>query len=179
VPYNVAPDRIKLAPQAGEALRGLQSAGYRLVIITNQPGVAHGYFDEMALAVVERRLRGLLAQSSVTLAGFYYCPHHPDGTVPAYARGCACRKPAPGLILRAARRHDIDLAQSWFIGDILNDVEAGRRAGCRTILLDNGSETEWRLSPYRQPHHIAPHLMRAAAIILRAPRNSAPLSHQS
>jgi len=98
-------------------------------------------------------------------AGFYYCPHHPDGAVADLRTTCACRKPAPGLLWQAARAEGIDLARSWFIGDILNDVEAGNRAGCRTILLNNGHETEWVASPLRVPWAVAPDLDAAARII--------------
>src|SRR5919197_46875 len=98
-------------------------------------------------------------------AGFYYCPHHPAGAVEEHAVVCACRKPAPGLLLRAAREHGVDLARSWLVGDILDDVEAGRRAGCRTILLDNGHETEWVLRPERVPHPVASELLDAARLI--------------
>jgi ribonucleoside-diphosphate reductase alpha chain len=98
----------------------------------------------------------------VPLAGFYYCPHHPHGSVPAYAVTCDCRKPRPGLILRAAREQGVDPARSWLVGDILDDVEAGRAAGCRTVLLDNGHETEWVLSPARRPDGVAADLAEAA-----------------
>jgi histidinol-phosphate phosphatase family protein len=97
---------------------------------------------------------------------FYYCPHHPDGKVKLYARECECRKPKPGLLLRAARDWKIDLPSSWMIGDILDDVEAGRRAGCQTILLDNGHETEWRMDNVRQPHYRVKNIEQAAHIIL-------------
>ncbi len=165
VPYNVNPALIKLAAGAEEGLRLLHAAGYALIVISNQSGVARGYFEESALIGVEQRLRELLNEQGVPLAGFYYCPHFPTGEVAKYVKDCECRKPAPGLILQAAREHQIDLAQSWFIGDILNDVEAGRRAGCRTILLDNGNETEWQLSPLRQPHHITDDLAQAGRIV--------------
>ena len=151
VPYNVDPSRIRLTPGAAEALPALHAAGYELLVISNQSGVARGYFPEEALVPVEARLRDLLAQVGVPLRGFYYCPHHPKGVVSNYAGVCACRKPAPGLLLRAAEEHHLNLKQSWFVGDILDDVEAGRRAGCRTILLNNGNETEWRSGDERQP----------------------------
>ena len=166
VPYNVDPDRMVLTPGAALGLSMLHRAGYQLVVITNQSGVARGYFPELAIAIVESHLRALLATMGVPLAGFYYCPHHPDGTVTPYAIACNCRKPAPGLLLQAAVDLDIDLAQSWFIGDILNDVEAGRIAGCRTILLNNGNETEWIFSPQRLPHYTVSHLVEAAQVIL-------------
>jgi D-glycero-D-manno-heptose 1,7-bisphosphate phosphatase len=126
VPYNVDPGRIRLTAGAVEGLCALHGAGYRLVVVSNQSGVARGYFPERALAVVEIRLRELLAEAGVPLAGFYYCPHHPHGSIGAYAVACPCRKPAPGLIVRAATEHGIDPGRSWLIGDILDDVEAGR-----------------------------------------------------
>ena len=165
VPYNVDPGRIRLAPGAAEGLRLLHRAGYRLFVVSNQSGVARGYFPERALTAVAERLRHLLAGCAVPLAGFYYCPHHPAGAVEEHAVVCACRKPAPGLLLRAAREHGVDLARSWLVGDILDDVEAGRRAGCRTILVDNGHETEWVLRPERVPHRIASDLLDAARLI--------------
>ena len=168
VPYNVDPARIRLMPGAAEGLRLLGGAGYRLVVVSNQSGVARGLFPEGALAAVERRLRELLAEAGVALAGFYYCPHYPHGTVPAYAVACDCRKPGPGMIVRAAREHGIALARSWLVGDILDDVEAGRRAGCRTILVDNGHETEWVLTPGREPHYKVADLREAARIIVAA-----------
>ena len=165
VPYNVDPDRIQLAAGAAD-LRQLHQQGYLLIVASNQSGVARGYFPEAALAAVEQRSRQLLAQLQIPLTDFYYCPHHPAGTVAEYAIVCDCRKPQPGMLLQAARDHDIDLSQSWFIGDILNDVEAGRRAGCRTILIDNGNETEWIASPDRTPDRVATNLTEAAEIIL-------------
>lgn len=152
VPYNVDPQQIRLLPGVLQGLRLLQNAGYRLVIVSNQSGVALGRFPEAALKDVEHRLRELLMTAGVKLDGFYYCPHHPRGIAACYARDCDCRKPQAGLILRAANELGIDVQKSWMIGDILNDIEAGRRAGCRTILVDRGNETEWRLSPDRCPH---------------------------
>ncbi len=168
LPYNVNPDRIRLAPKAAKALRLLHQSGYRLVVASNQSGVARGYFKEDALKAVEERLRALLKEEAgAPLEGFYYCPHHPEGLVPEYTIACHCRKPEPGMLLKAAYELDIDLTQSWMVGDILNDVEAGNRAGCRTILIDNGNETEWALSSYdRQPDFIVTDLLEAARAIL-------------
>ena len=171
VPYNVDPQQIKLASGAIEGLLSLQEAGYKLIVITNQSGVARGYFPESALVGVEERLRQLLAAEGIYLADFYYCPHHPAGVVPEFTLVCECRKPAPGLLLRAAGEHNIDLLSSWFVGDILNDVEAGLCAGCKTILIDNGNETEWELSAQRTPDFIVTDLMEAAQVILSADGN--------
>ena len=168
VPYNVDPALITLAPGAAEGLPRLHAAGFRLVVITNQSGVARGRFGIEALEPVEDRLRELLAELGVPLAGFWFCPHHPDGAVAEYAIPCDCRKPAPGMVVRAAAELGIDLARSWFVGDILNDVEAGHRAGCRTILLGVGHETQWLLGPDRTPDLIAGDLDEAATLILQA-----------
>jgi histidinol-phosphate phosphatase family protein len=166
VPYNCDLTRIKLLPGAVEGLRAFHAAGYRLIVISNQAGVAHGFFTEQFLAMVEIRLRALLSEAGVPLDGFFYCPHHPDGKISEYAVRCTCRKPEPGLIMRAASQFGIDLGQSWMIGDILHDVEAGRRAGCRTVLIDNGNETEWQISAARWPDHLAKDLADASDIIL-------------
>jgi D-glycero-D-manno-heptose 1,7-bisphosphate phosphatase len=168
VPYNVDPGRIRLAPGAATGLPRLHGAGYRLFVVSNQSGVAFGRFGEAALAGVEARLRALLGAIGVPLGGFSYCPHHPEGTVAVYARACGCRKPSPGMIEAAARTHGIDPVRSWLIGDILDDIEAGRRAGCRTVLIDNGNETEWRCGPFRKPDVIARDLAEAARCILGA-----------
>jgi len=166
VPYNIDPEQVRLAPGAGEGLAALAGAGYRLIVVSNQSGVARGFFAEDELAGVRRRLEELLAEYRVPLDGFYYCPHHPEGSVARYAVACTCRKPAPDLIVRAAREKGVALGKSWLIGDILDDIEAGRRAGCRTVLIDNGNETEWQGSDRRQPEHVARDLAEAALIIL-------------
>lgn len=177
VPFNVSPARIRPARKAREALQRLSGSGLPLILVSNQPGVAFGRFDEQALQAVHAHLRLMFADCGATLTGFYYCPHHPDGGVPAYARACECRKPEPGLLLTAARKHNLTLRRSWMIGDILDDIEAGNRAGCRTILVDNGGETEWRFSPLRTPTHVVHDLDEAARIITRtglAPRTHEP-----
>lgn len=165
VPYNVDPKRIRLTHHAAHGLRKLAGAGYALVVISNQPGIAHGRFDFAALERARAHLESLLAAEGVRLDGFYFCPHHPAGTRPEYAHRCACRKPMPGLFLQAASELDLDLSTSWMIGDILDDIEAARRAGCRTVLLDVGNETEWRVSPLRTPHGRATDLGFAACFI--------------
>ncbi|WP_144639455.1 D-glycero-alpha-D-manno-heptose-1,7-bisphosphate 7-phosphatase [Bordetella genomosp. 13] len=162
-PYNVDPARMRFAPGAYAGLCRLGAMGVPLVVVSNQPGVGLGYFDEPALKRVHEALSAMFRAAGAHLTGFYYCPHLPEGPdVPA----CACRKPAPGLLLRAARNHDVDLQRSWMIGDILNDVEAGNRAGCRTVLLDVGNETEWLRGPHREPAHRAPDFDAAARVVM-------------
>src|SRR5687768_15532035 len=98
IPYNIDPNKIELSPGAEEALPALQAAGYRIVIISNQDGVAHGYFSENALEDVRLRLSELLARLGVSMAGFYACLHHPQARVAAYRQVCSCRKPAAGML---------------------------------------------------------------------------------
>ncbi|HEX8961907.1 MAG TPA: HAD family hydrolase [Rhodocyclaceae bacterium] len=166
VPDNADPARIGLMPGAGPALAELRRAGYAIVVVSNQGGVARGRFSEDALGPVWRRVGALLAPYGVTLDGVYYCPHDPAGSDARYAVACRCRKPQPGLLLRAAVDHGYELARSWLIGDILDDVEAGNRAGCRTVLLDAGGETEWRPGPWRRPTYVARDFADAARRIL-------------
>jgi histidinol-phosphate phosphatase family protein len=166
LPYNVDPALMRLAPGAREALALFAASPFALFVISNQSGVALGKFPAAALHGVEARLRQLFDECGATLRGMYWCPHHPAGQVAPYNVECACRKPAPGMLLHAACAHRLDLSRSWFIGDILDDVEAGNRAGCRTILIENGNETEWRAGAMRAPCCRAADLHEAARIAL-------------
>jgi histidinol-phosphate phosphatase family protein len=170
VPCSVDPAQIELSPRAGPSLRALQDAGYRLIVVSNPPGVAPGRFSPNALCAVEARLDDLLVPYGVVITAYCWCPHH------ACARGgtraCACRKPRPGLLLGAASVHEVALEQSWMIGDTLDDVEAGARAGCRTILVDRGGERRWRGGRMRTPNAIVYDFADAASIILGGPRRA-------
>jgi D-glycero-D-manno-heptose 1,7-bisphosphate phosphatase len=173
VPYNVDPRLVALARGAGPALRDVKSLGFRLVVVSNQPGVALERFGEPDLAAVEQRIQELLAPSGVAIDAFYYCPHLPTASVARYAVRCLCRKPQPGLLRRAASELSLDLDSSWLVGDILDDVEAGNRAGCRSILVCNGNETEWREGPARRPAHRA-HSLRGALRYIAAAAGGQP-----
>jgi D-glycero-D-manno-heptose 1,7-bisphosphate phosphatase len=164
-PCNVEPRCITLCNGAGPALRLLARLDYRFIVVSDQAAIAHGQVGEEAMEPVANRLGDLMFRERVVLDGFYYCPHHPKGSVTRYALACSCRKPQPGLLLKAANEHQIDLRSSWMVGTRLQDVEAGNRAGCRTLLIDNGIETEWRLGPRRVPTRIAPDLYAAAMLI--------------
>jgi D,D-heptose 1,7-bisphosphate phosphatase len=137
--YGSDPDGIELLDGVAEGLLELREAGYKLLLISNQSGVARGYFDEEAVARMHDRLQRVLDRHGAALDGLEYCPHHPEGVTPSYAIECSCRKPAPGMLRRAARKHGVNLSASWMVGDIEADVEAGRRAGTRTVLV--GPET--------------------------------------
>ena len=162
--YPSRPEDLVLFDGIGQQLRSLQQAGFRLVVITNQSGIARGYFTESDLRRMHDHLAAELARFGVRLDGIYHCPHHPDGAIPELAVRCACRKPEPGLLLRAAADLDLDLARSWFVGDILDDVEAGNRAGCRTILVDLGTEPSPQ-RPVRRPHFVARSTSHALQIV--------------
>jgi D,D-heptose 1,7-bisphosphate phosphatase len=164
-PPNTDTSLVRFYPEVFAALRVLKQAAYALVIVTNQGGVAQGRCEETDVRRMQTYIQRRLADEDLPLAGYYYCPHDAEGIIPPYAVPCECRKPRPGLLLRAAHDLDIDLAQSWMVGDILHDIEAGRWAGCRTVLLDNGHETEWRLTEKRWPDHIGPTLIEAAQAI--------------
>jgi D,D-heptose 1,7-bisphosphate phosphatase len=166
IPYNVDPSKIILFEGAAKSLRDLKACGYLLIVVTNQSGVAHGYFEESALNAVKETIQQQLGQEGTSLDAMYYCPHHPEGRIAEYALACNCRKPKAGMLVNAAQNFDIDLSRSWMVGDILNDVEAGNTAGCRTILIDNGNETEWRLSINRLPSRIEPGIRQAANFIM-------------
>ena len=133
------PDSIEFLDGVVEGLLKLRGAGYKLVLVSNQSGVARGYFEEAAVGRMHNRLQRMLNKYGAALDGLEYCPHHPEGTVSPFAVDCVCRKPAPGMLRRAARKHGVNLSASWMVGDIEADVEAGRRAGTRTILV--GPET--------------------------------------
>jgi histidinol-phosphate phosphatase family protein len=168
VPYNVDPALVQLLPGVLEGLRQLAASGYRIVVVSNQPGVALGRFPMHALVWVERRLDALLGDAGVRVTAYAWCPHHPAGVRATYARPCACRKPLPGLVTHAAKAYGLDLHASWMIGDILDDIEAGKRAGCRAVLVDRGGETEWRDGPYRTPDAKVRRFDEAAAFVLAA-----------
>lgn len=130
-----------LLPGVVEGLILLQDAGYLLIIVTNQAGIARGYYDKATLDKLHDHLRELLAERSVTIDAVYFCPHHPKGSITELAIDCECRKPAPGMLLQAAHDYNLDLAASVLIGDKLSDLQAGKRAGVgRNVLVQSGHQ---------------------------------------
>jgi D,D-heptose 1,7-bisphosphate phosphatase len=138
--YINHPDQVKLLDGVAEALIELKNMGYKLIVVSNQSAVARGIITEKVLGEIHNRLKQLLAEKEVFLDKIYYCPYHPDGSIPKYRKESDWRKPNPGMLLAAADEIDIDLSQSWSIGDSARDVEAGLRAGCRTILINRSSK---------------------------------------
>jgi len=163
--FSVDPDKVRLLPGALEGLHKLQAAGYKLLVVTNQSGVARGFFDETRLQAVHKYMVAFLLERGVGIDGVYYCPHYAMGKVPPYARVCDCRKPEPGMLLRAAAEHGIALERSWMIGDRPADIGAGRAAGCRTIRVLTGPVPE---AGDPTPDFLATDLNAAAEFILGA-----------
>ncbi len=140
--YLIAPEDFEFFPGVQEAIRALKAAGFAVVVVTNQSGVARGYFTLDDVEKLHRHIQGLLAEYGTSIDAFYVCPHAPDA-------GCLCRKGAPGLLVKAARDLNLDLQRSFMVGDKLSDVEAGRRGGCQPLLVltGYGVQTAGELAP--------------------------------
>ena len=137
--YVWRPADFVLLPGVPEALRRFARHGYALVVVTNQAGIAKGRYTEADYQHLTTHMRALLAAQGVTLDGVYHCPHHPHGSVARYRQVCACRKPAPGMLLQAAQDLQLDLARSMMVGDKTSDTQAGRAAGVRaTVVVESG-----------------------------------------
>ncbi len=129
--YIADPRQIKLLPGVDIALKSLSAAGFKIVVVTNQSGIARGMLTEKALDAIHDELRRQLAQKEAYLDAIYYCPFHPEGTVEGYIQDSELRKPKPGMLIDASANYGIDLTKSYMIGDRWRDVEAGQAAGCR------------------------------------------------
>jgi D-glycero-D-manno-heptose 1,7-bisphosphate phosphatase len=154
-------------PGAPEAIRRLREAGYLVIVVTNQSGVARGYYTLADVEVLHRHLRQELKKSGAAVDGFYVCPHHPTEGVGEFRRDCGCRKGRPGMLLQAATEHGIDLADSYMIGDKEADVEAAERAGCTPLLVltGYGAAESARMAPQRARRF--PSLVEAADYVCR------------
>ncbi len=133
VSYLSNPEMFEFIEGSIEALKILKQKTYLLIIITNQAGIARGYFTEETLKAIHKKMINNLIQNGVELDDIYYCPHHPD-----FTGSCGCRKPNPGMILKAKLKYNIDLTQSYVIGDTLNDIQTGQAANCKTVLVLTG-----------------------------------------
>ena len=172
VDYLRSVEQLRLLPGVAGAIRRLNEAGFAVVVTTNQSGVARGLLTEGGLDRIHEQLRQRLARRGAHLDGLYYCPHHPKAKVARYRRSCGCRKPSPEMLQRAAAELDLDMKQSFAVGDSARDVEAGRRAGCRTVLVRTGygKKTEANLGEADRPDHIADDLASAVEWVLGTQR---------
>jgi len=147
--YLNDPEQVKLLEGVAEALAELRTMGYKLIVVSNQSAVARGLVTEKVLDEIHNRLNQLLAAKQVHLDRIYYCPYHPDGVIGKYRKDSDLRKPNPGMLLTAADEIDIDLSDSWLIGNSNSDIEAGLRAGCKTILINRS--LDYKQSQPNQP----------------------------
>jgi D-glycero-D-manno-heptose 1,7-bisphosphate phosphatase len=136
--YITVADDIELIPGVAAAIHRLRAAGWKIFVVTNQGCVAKGMITEDELGVIHFRMVSMLGAEGAEVDGIYACIHHPEGSVPEYAVDCDCRKPLPGLLERAASEHGVDLSSSVMIGDTMRDLEAGRAAGARSVLVLTG-----------------------------------------
>ena len=163
--------RFQVYPWSAEAIRNLNLGGLRAIVVTNQAGVARGYFEESLIHEVHQKLRDEIGQAGAYLDAIYYCPHHPSAGKPPYQRDCDCRKPKPGMLLRAAKELGIDLKHSFVVGDRYSDIELAHNAGTHSIFVLSGyglgeyqyQRQNWKL----QPDWIAKNLLEATEIILK------------
>ncbi|MCB9851575.1 MAG: HAD-IIIA family hydrolase [Phycisphaerales bacterium] len=170
--YLRDPNQIRILPGVPDAVKRLREAGFVVVIVTNQSGVARGYFTENELRIVHERLQELLAEKGAAVDAIYYCPFLPGraAVVEEYRDDSELRKPKPGMILKAAEDMRLDVTQSWMVGDSARDVQAGNAAGCRTILLGSGAT-----DPDARPHHTMSNFPAAADFILRESKRVAEM----
>ncbi len=155
VGYINHPSRFRVFPYSGAAIKHLNDNGWLAVLVTNQAGVARGYFSEEMIRTVHQQLQSHLQRAGAKLDAIYYCAHHPSVGEPPYRFDCDCRKPKPGLILRATKDLDIDLSQSWMVGDRYSDIELARTAGVSSALVLSGygrgewenQRTDWQAQP--------------------------------
>jgi D-glycero-D-manno-heptose 1,7-bisphosphate phosphatase len=170
-----------LLPRAGAAVRRLNRLGLKTVVVSNQPGIAKGNFTPAILDAMTRKMERELGRQGARLDGIYYCLHHPQAASPRYRKRCRCRKPKPGLLRTAAKALEIDLRQSFMVGDNLTDVEAGKSAGCTTIFLGDW-KCDWcrfMKERNRTPDHIVPNLPAASRLIEKIVTETAQKFHHA
>lgn len=177
VGYAGRAEDFHIYPFAAAAVRRVNEAGWAAVLVTNQAGVAKGYFPEENIGALHRILAEHLAAAGAHLDGIYYCPHHPQGTVAGYGGACACRKPAPGMLRQAERELGIDLGRSWVIGDRRLDAALAHAVGARAVLVRTGYGptdlvTPPAMTPQEQPEHVAADVLAAVDMILAQERRA-------
>jgi D-glycero-D-manno-heptose 1,7-bisphosphate phosphatase len=161
------PEQFRLLPNVGEAIRLINDMGLLALVVSNQPGVAKGKFTPEVLQAIDRKMETELASYEAHLDGIYYCLHHPEAALEEYRGNCNCRKPNPGLILRGSKEFNVDLERSYMVGDGLTDIQAGKAAGVKTILLGNLRCDLCKLMDEldAKPDFIVPDLLEAVKLI--------------
>lgn len=165
--YINTPEQVKLINGAAGAIADFRKMGYKLIVVSNQSGIARGIITESVLGQIHERLKQLLAEQNAYLDRIYYCPYHVDGVIPRFRKDSDDRKPKPGMLLTAAKEMKIDMAESWMIGNTYHDVAAGKAAGCRTILIKSHLKMPVKGPDDPQPNFEAVNLREAVNIVKR------------
>jgi D,D-heptose 1,7-bisphosphate phosphatase len=165
-------EQFKLLPGIGKAINNFQKQGFKVIVISNQPGLAKDHYNIDVFEKIKEKMKKELEKENVKIDAEYYCLHHPEAKIQKYKITCDCRKPKPGMILKAAKDHDIDLKKSWMIGDGINDLKAGKKAGCKTILIGRMKCDLCKIMEDEKvkPDFIAPNLFKASLIIEKEER---------
>jgi D-glycero-D-manno-heptose 1,7-bisphosphate phosphatase len=168
VNYLGDPAQLKLTPGAAKAIHLLNSHHIPVIVVTNQAGIARGYFTIAQMHLVHHALDAMLAPDNAKIDAYYFCPHHPTAGIGEYKISCTCRKPEPGMFHQAAQDLHLDLTKSYLVGDKLTDIQAGNRAGCRTVLVETGygKAESTNCQSEIKPDRISPDLLEATDWIL-------------
>ena len=166
VGYLDSIEKLKIIPNAFEAVRLINRSGLLAIVVTNQAGIGRGFFDEAFVRQIHDRMRAAFLAEGAVIDAFYFCPHHPSAGTGIYLTACDCRKPEPGMLIRAGQEKGIDLASSYMIGDTSRDVEAGQRSGGKGILVRTGYGREMT-SESAKPDYVAEDILDAVHWILR------------
>ena len=164
--YINSPEQIKFIPGSIEAIKKLNDAGYKVVIISNQAGIARGLLSEDMLQTIDKIIHRQILSGGGHIDASYYCPHHPEHGVYPYKQDCECRKPHPGLIKKAVKDKELELAGSFMVGDKSSDIETGKRAGVKTVFVRTGHGQEEEKGLKVKPDHLADNLTEAVRWIL-------------
>jgi len=165
-------DQLELISKSAEAIRLLNESGFKVIVVSNQSGVASGYYQEKDIEIYNRAMKKKLEEENAYIDAIYYCPHYSEATIEKYKIDCECRKPKPGMLKRAERDLNLDLKCSFLIGDKMSDIEAGYRAGCKTILVLTGQGNDElkkisKMDIKIKPNYISKDLFTAIQIIKR------------
>jgi D-glycero-D-manno-heptose 1,7-bisphosphate phosphatase len=166
-------EQFKLFPNVEKAIKKFKKLGFKTVIVSNQPGIAKKNFTINTFEKIIEKMKKELQKKGAEIDSEYYCFHHPDGKIKKFKKICKCRKPKPGMLYTAAKEHNINLSQSWMIGDGITDIKAGKTAGCKTILIGRMKCDLCKIMEYEgvKPDFIAPNLFKASLIIEKKERN--------
>lgn len=154
-------DQLSIIPKSGDAIRLLNDNNFLVIVISNQSGVARGYYEEKDIKIFNDEMERLLKKENACIDSIYYCPHHPNAVVERYRIECECRKPKPGMIHQAIQKNSIDIRKSFVVGDKWSDINAGRSAGCKTVLVLTGHGNEERSNKQVSADYIATDLFDA------------------